>query len=67
MYRVYSVAVNNILVWIWEVLVYSIMETVYCLYLCVLFVGDGVKRQPRCSVRLHIGLEVKSGESRGSE
>jgi hypothetical protein len=34
--------------------------------LCVLFVGDRVKRRPRRIIRYHVGKERNTGESRGS-
>jgi hypothetical protein len=32
-------------------------------YLCSLFVGDGVKRQPRQIIRPHVGLKRNMGKS----
>jgi hypothetical protein len=33
-------------------------------YLCMLFVGDGFKRRPRCIILLNVGLKRNTGESR---
>lgn len=35
-------------------------------HLCVLFVGEGVQRQPLPIIREHVVLEMNTGESRGS-
>jgi hypothetical protein len=36
-------------------------------YLCVLFVGYGVKRRPRRIIRYQMGRVRNTGESRGSQ
>jgi hypothetical protein len=35
-------------------------------YVCVLFVGDGVKLSSRLTIRQYVGLESKTGENRGN-
>jgi hypothetical protein len=56
-YRVYFVGNNNILMWIFE-LQFPIKSRFVIEYLCVLFVGDSVKRRPRRFIREHMGLEI---------
>jgi hypothetical protein len=62
-HRVYSVSTHNILTSICEVwyTVWSGRCTVD--YLCVLFVGDGIKRRPRCTVRKHAREGRSTGET----
>jgi hypothetical protein len=64
-YRVYSVSIYNILVWICEIW-YTVWRqfTIDCL--CVPFVGDGVKGRFRLIIRYPVNLERNTGESRGN-
>jgi hypothetical protein len=61
--RVYSVSTDNILTSIYEVW-YTVWKGRSKVdYLCVLFVGDGIKRRPRCMFRKHVWDGRSTGET----
>jgi hypothetical protein len=61
-YRVYSVSIDNILMWIYEVWYSTRWFTI--VYVRVLSVGDGVKRLPRRIIRQrsHHSNELPKGK-----
>jgi hypothetical protein len=64
-HRAYSVSTDDILTSIYGVWYTVLRRRCTVDYLCVLFVGDGIKRRPRCIVRKRVGLGRSTGESRG--
>jgi hypothetical protein len=57
-YRVYFAGNGNIFMWIYE-LQFPVKCRLFATeYLCVSFVGDGVKHRPGHFIREHMGLEI---------
>jgi hypothetical protein len=60
-YRAYSVSTDNVLMWMCE-LSHAVQRRKFIIvYICVLLVGDGVKRGPIHIVQCHVGLARHAG------